>query len=76
MGYNSEPLSDSMARLTGSVVTAWNAYHVCIPLISLCEDLHRLPLQCDIDESIILETARLMKALGLSVIPVPRPVPH
>jgi len=65
-----------MARLTDSVVTAWNAYHVCITLIFLCEDLHRLPLQCDIDESIILETARLMKALGLSVITVPRLVPY
>lgn len=76
MGYNSEPLPDSMARLTNSVVTAWNAYHVCILLIFLCEDLHRPPLQCDIDESIVLETARLMKALGLSVITVPRFVPY
>ena len=76
MGYNSEPLADSMARLTDLVVTAWNAYHVCITLIFLCEDLHRLPLQCDINESVILETARLMKALGLLVIPLPRLVPY
>lgn len=77
MGYNSEPLADSMARPTDLVVvTAWNAYHVCITLILLCEDLHRLPLQCDINESVILETARLMKALGLLVIPVPRLVPY
>jgi alpha-galactosidase len=48
-------------------ILAWNAYRVRSIISVIPQGAHCLVMQCDINETVILETARLMKSHGLLV---------
>lgn len=68
MGYNSAYFPfPSLSHVSRRSILAWNAYRVRSMISVIPQGVYCLVMQCDINETVILETARLMKSHGFLV---------